>query len=663
MNKDSIIDFLGFITVKVFSAFLRCMPLAVALWIGRRGGDLACLVNVKRRSIAYANLKAAFPEKDAGEISGISRQHFRNLGMSIIELLKVPVMGKGYLGKYVSIENIDRIRAARDKGKGVIILAAHFGNWEISSLATSARGYGMYVFAREQKYARLNNLLNRYREMTGCKVVAKGFSVRDIIKTLHDNGIVAMLADQDAGANGVFVEFLGRPASTAQGAVSFALRTGAIILPSFTLRVGPKGHVLEIGEPLGLINTQDKKKDLKANLEKITSILEAFIKRFPDQWLWSHKRWKSTPVRAVLVLSDGKAGHLNQARAVAEMVEEALGSRLKARGIVERPVVKIDVVEVKFKNRFARMLLDASSIFASRRCQGCMRCLRFLLKKESFDSIKNHYADIVVSCGAATVAANIFLKYENNAKGICVMNPGLGRGKSFDVVILPRHDAPGRVNSNILITEAAPNRITPVRRSPALPAGRRGEGGNDERRTTNHGIGLLIGGDAKNFRLTKETVVKVVDGILKIAEETGLDIFASTSRRTSLEIDEFLKERLGNNKRCKLLVIANEKNREAVVPEIFSSSEVVVVSPESISMISEAASGGKYVIVFSDKRQATRDKEKYGRVVENLEKQGYINTAEPDKVYDLIKDILQQRPAVKRLDDRKKITERLQAVI
>jgi len=106
MNKDSIIDFLGFVIVKAFSLFLCCMPLSVALWIGRRGGDLAYLANVKRRSIAYANLKAAFPEKEAEEIRGILTRHFRNLGMSIIELLKVPAMGRGYLDKYVPIENI-----------------------------------------------------------------------------------------------------------------------------------------------------------------------------------------------------------------------------------------------------------------------------------------------------------------------------------------------------------------------------------------------------------------------------------------------------------------------------------------------------------------------------------------------------------------------------
>ncbi len=657
MNKDSIVDFLGFIAVKAFSMLLCCIPLRVALWMGRRGGDFAYMVNSKRRSIAYANLKAVFPEKRALEIKKILKRHFENLGMSIFELLKFPVMDKRYLHRHITFENLGRIKQALDKGNGVILLSAHFGNWEIASLALSAEGYRMYAFVREQKYTRLNNLLNKYREMTGCKVVTKGFSIRDIIKTLHDNGIVAMLADQDAGPNGVFVDFLNRPASMAQGAVSFGLKTGAVILPVFTRRVARDRHVAEIGEPLELINTKNKEKDLKANLEKIAVIMRSFIKRFPEEWLWSHKRWKTTPQRAVLVLSDGKTGHLNQAMAVAETVEEALGARLKARGIEEKPVVKIDVVELKFKNRFTRMLLEISGLFASRRCQGCMRCLKFLLKKESFDKIKNHYADMVISCGAKTVAANIFLKYENNARTVAIMKPGLGRRKKFNLVILPRHDAPARLDSNMLITEAAPNRIT---NHPSTSLG------TGEPRTTSCGLGLLIGGDAKNFKLTKETVRKVVDGILKTAEEMDLDIFVSTSRRTSGEIDKFLKDRLRGNKRCKSLIIANEENIEGAVPKIFDMSEVVVVSPESISMISEAASSGRYVVIFRGHHQGARApgrQGKYGRVVENLERQGYINTVEPDEIYNVIKRLLTEKPIIKKLEDRKKIAKRLEGII
>ena len=641
------IDFLGFIIVKLVGVLFLVIPLRPALWIGRRMGGLAYFLNSKRRSIAYANLKSAFPEKNAHEIKKILKAHYKNLGMSVIELLKLPVMGKRYLERHVGIEGLGRIKEARDKGKGVILLGGHFGNWEISSLGISASGQRMYIFAREQKHARLNNLLNRYREMAGSKVIAKGFSVREIIKALRDNSVVAMLIDQDAGANGTFVNFLNRPASMAQGPVTLGLRTGAAVIPTFMRRKDYDRHVVECGEPLQLVNTGDKEKDLKVNLESISDILESYIRRFPEQWLWSHKRWKNSPGRTVLVLSDGKAGHLNQGMAVAEMVEEALGSRLKARGIKERPIVKIRVVEIRFKNAFARMLLDASSLFAGNRCQGCLRCLRFLLKKESFDKIKNQYADIVISCGASTVGAGIFLKYENNAKGAVIMKPGLGRSRKTDLVILPRHDAPKKIRSNMIITETAPNRV--VSRIT-----------NHESLTTNRGIGLLIGGDAKNFKLEREEVEKVINGALKIAEEMDQDIFVTTSRRTSSEVDSLLKNRLANHRCCKLLVIAKETNPEGTVRKILDSSEVVIVSPESISMISEAASSGKYVVVF---KRSSMPRGKYEKSIANLQSHGYIKSAAPDEIYNTLRYLLTERPRIKKIEDREKIVKRLEAII
>jgi len=642
MNKDSIIDFLGFIIVKVLGAVFCCLPLGLSLWIGRRIGNLAHFFNSKRRSIAYANVKAAFPEKSCKEIKRIVRAHYRNLGMSIVELFKVPVMGKGYLDRYVTVKNIKRIQDALDRQKGVLFVTAHFGNWEIGSLAINLHGYRMSVFVREQKYTRLNDLLNRSREKMGSTVVAKGFSIRDVIKTLKNNGIVAMLADQDAGANGVFVNFFNRPASVAPGAVNLSLRTGSVILPSLIRRIGFDRHELVIGEALNI------GEDVKANLEKIAAVLEHNIRNFPEQWLWSHKRWKSSPHRTVLVLSDGKAGHLNQALGVAELVKEALGSRLKARGIKEEPIVKIKTMDLRFKNRFTRALLDLASLFAGRRCQGCLKCLKFCLDRGSFEKIRNTYADMIISCGASTVAVNIFMKYENNAKGVVIMKPGLGRSRRFDLIILPRHDVSGKVGRNMLVTDAAPNRIVL----------------RDKRQETrDNGIGLLIGGDAKNFRLTLETVKKVVENILKISEEMDRDIFITTSRRTSPEIESYLKDKLSNNTRCKVLIIANEKNPEDMMQKIFDSSEVVIVSPESISMISEAASSGRHVVVFKDKRQETRDKGKYGIAIDNLEEQGYINTAAPEDVYNKVRQILTKRPAVKMLDNRKGIVERLKEIV
>jgi len=664
MKMDSIIDFSGFIIVKSFSVSLRFVPLGLALWMGRRIGDAVYFFNIKRRMIAYANLKAAFPEKSSGELKRINKAHFENLGMNVIELLKLPFMAKDYLGRHVKLENADTIKSGLEKGKGVIVLTAHFGNWEIASLVASLNGYIMSVFAREQKYERLNNLLNEFRQSTGCKVITKGFSVKDIVKTLHNNGIVAMLSDQDAGANGVFVNFFNRPASTAQGIIAFSIKTGAVILPSFITRVGIDKHIAKAGEPLELINTGDREKDVKVNLQRITGILEDQVIRFPEQWLWAHKRWKTTPQRNVLVLIDGKAGHLNQAMGVAEMIEEALGSRLQARGVEEKPIVKIHAAEIKFKNIFTKVFLSLAGIFASARCQGCLRCVKFCLTKESFENIKNKYADIIISCGSSTVAANIFLKYENNARNAVIMKPGLGHGKKIDLIILPSHDAGGNIKHNVLITEGAPNRIT--QKSMEEAANRLPAPGSRLK-----GIGVLIGGDAKGFKLKKEDVEKVISGVIKICEEKDLDVFISTSRRTSQEIDRLLKEKFSDNKRCKLLIIANEKNIEGAVAGIFGLSDIIVTSPESMSMVSEAASSGKHVIVFSNDNVGAKlgcwprfaTPTKYDRMVSNLEKQGYLQTERPGEIYSKIKEILETRPGIKKLEDRKKIAQRLTGLI
>ena len=650
MNKDSIIDFLGFVAIKVLVALFFYVPLGFVLWIGRRIGDIVYTVNIKRRSIAYANLKAAFPEKKSRELKKINRAHFQNLVMSVVELFKLPVIAKRYLDKHAEVRNFERIDEALYRGRGIIILAGHFGNWEMASLVISSRGQVLTIFAREQKHKRLNDLLNSYRQKTGCRVITKGFSIREIIKTLRNNGIVVMLIDQDAGPNGVFVDFFGRPASTAPGAMVFAMKTDAAMLPFFVRRTASNKHEIIINEPFPLISGENRDKDIKENLQKISAVLESYIRRFPDQWLWSHKRWKSTPERRVLVLTDGKTGHLNQALAVAEMVEEALGSRLRARGIEERPVVKIDTAEINFKNAFMRILLDLAGFFAGRRCQGCLRCVKLCVRKETFGKLKG-YADIVISCGASTVAANIFLKYENNSKNILIMKPGLGRIRKFDLLLLPRHDAPKRPGSNILITETAPNRISPC------PVPERSEWFGVQ--PSAKGIGLLIGGDAKNFKLTIKSVEKVVNGILKTAEELRRDVFVTTSRRTSPEIDSFLKDRLGNHKRCKLLIIANEKNIENAVSNILNMSEIVVVSPESVSMISEAVSSSRHTVIFKSENLAA----KYEKVIENLESQGYIKTTEPNRVYDVVKEILKEKPAVKKLEDKEKIIKRLQGII
>ncbi len=645
MNKDSIIDLLGFLTLKFLGFVFLYIPLKIALFAGKIIGDTAYHLNPKRRAIAYANVKAAFRDKQPDEMRKIVRRHFRNLGINVIEIFRMPKMNKRYMDTKMTVKGIENLERVLNEKRGVIFLTAHFGNWELAPLLVSHKGYNLNVFAREQKHPRLNGILNRYRWMTGSRVVSKG-SVREIIKILRSGDLVAMLSDQDAGANGVFVDFFGRPASTAPGVVSFGINTGAAILPAFIIREGAGRHRIEILKEIKPGSEGSKEEKIKKVLSDANRITESFITKHPEQWLWSHKRWKSTPVRKVVILTDGKKGHFNQSMAVAETVEKALISRLSSRDISEKARADVETAEVKFRNRFTRFLLCLTSLFAGSRCQGCLKCLKFCLKKESYEKIKNLYADIVISCGASTVSTNVFFKYENNARNAVIMKPGWGRSGKFDLVILPEHDRPSRVKPNMLITEMVP---TPARYAENKTVGE-------------DGIGLLIGGDTRNFRMDKTDIAEITDQVLRAAEKRNLKIYATTSRRTPGEVSSVLKEKLAGNRMCGMLVIVSDNDKKGAMNDIFASCGLIIVSPDSTSMISEAVDSGRHVIVFNRGHHPER-KSKYMKFISYLRGRGYIHTAGSGEVAAKIDTVLAEKPGIKRPEDRQKITRRVKSIL
>ncbi len=234
-------DYLAYIAVKFLNKLFSLMPIRLALWIGMRLGTLAFLFNRKRRVIAYANLKAAFAgEKSPKELKGLTKKVYQNLLQTFVEVLNLTKVNKKYVDKYVKVINMERVERASKSGRGTILLTAHFGGWELSNLVSAIVGYPILVLAREQKLGRINELLNQLRESKGCKVIRKGISMKNIIMALRDKQIVGVLSDQDAGKNGTFVTFFGRPTSSHSGPMEMAKRTGSIILPNFIVRV--KGH-------------------------------------------------------------------------------------------------------------------------------------------------------------------------------------------------------------------------------------------------------------------------------------------------------------------------------------------------------------------------------------------------------------------------------------
>jgi len=647
-----LIDYLGFIAVKIASLFFRSIPVSLGLWLARGAGRFIYYVNRKRRAIAYRNLKAAFGhEKSQEDIKRIIKKMYQNLMQTLVEVLTFPRIKKAYVDKFLTIEGMENLEEARSRGKGIIFLTGHFGNWEFSGIASAVLGYRMLVLAREQKHSLLNDLLNQYRELTGGKVIKKGFAIRDILSALHNNDIIAMLVDQDAGKGGVFVDFFGRKTSTVHGPMRFALKTGATILPAFIIRQKGPYHKAVIGKPLRIEKTQNIEADIKNGLQGFAAILEAYVKKYPEQWLWVHKRWKSTPTKKILVLDDGRAGHLNQSIAVAETIQRYR----KGVGYATQDT-SYSIVGVKFKNKLLRYLFNIGAAFAGKRCLICAGCLKLCLTKSSYEKLMSEYADIIISCGASLEGVNLLMSKELGAKNILLMKPSVVSACRFSLVIAPKHDKLKKA-ANVVITEGAPTRITEekLKKDSSTLAGQI----NLEKEIR---IGAFIGGDNPEFRLTPKIINELIDSLIEIACQIDADILLTTSRRTSKEIESVLKRRLSQHMRCKLLVIANERNVKEAVSGILGLCQIVVVSYESISMVSEALNSSNYTFVFELERKK-KGILKHELFLNNLAKEGFIELVKTNELFNRITEVWDSKPSIKKLNDESEIYKAIERIL
>lgn len=648
------LDYVLYLTANLASAFFRALPVDTALAFGRRFGGIAYFVNYKRAKIAYSNMRAAFgSEKEPAEIRRIVKCLYRNFGQMLAEVLRLPGVDEAYLEKYIKVEGWHNFEDAFKTGRGVIFLTGHFGNWELSSIASALRGFPLFVLAREQKMTRLNNLLNAARETKGCKVIKKGMAAREIYEHLAGNGIVGILSDQDAGKKGVFITFFGRPTSSPRGAFALAGKTGALIAPAFAVRSKGPYHTIFIEPPIAVSNEGDMEANELEAMQKFGSLLESFIRKYPEQWLWLHKRWKSTPLKKVVILTDGRMGHLNQSLAVFEKIKESR----REFGYTDRDTEK-RVIEVAYKNDFGRMLAVLIGPLISNCCLLRMKLLKFALDDKCYDELKSAYADIVVSCGSRAAAVNILFSRENCAKTVALMKPSLLSPRNFDINIIPEHDRPAE-KENIVKTLGMPNLISAKKMADDLKQLERMSGLGNKRN-----IGLFIGGDNKNYSIDKALIEEVLEKVLGAARELDANILAATSRRTSEEVNNLLKAKLGKDRFVKLVIIAAERNPEWAVGGILGASSVVVVSGESTSMISEAASSGKHVIAFKPRRKPSAPAaNKHEVFLEKLSSGGFIRLSGIEELKDNIAGLMESDEEPKRLNDNEKVYEAVKRIV
>jgi KDO2-lipid IV(A) lauroyltransferase len=263
-----------------------------AMRLGAGLGRLAYRVARRQRRYADRNLRLAYgdalsaPDRDA-----LVRAVFEHFGRTIVDFLRGPSLTPGALDRLVACDGWERVEAARAAGRGLILLTAHLGNWELLGRWLAARGLKLTVVAREPADPVLGGYLRAMREGAGFAVLDKGTSARELLGVLRRGEVVSLLPDQNSGD--VFVPFFGVPAGTVAGPASLALHTGAALLPTYCVRQPDHTYRVEVLPPIPVEATGDRAADVARVTAEANRVLEAVVRRYPDQWLWLHNRWKS----------------------------------------------------------------------------------------------------------------------------------------------------------------------------------------------------------------------------------------------------------------------------------------------------------------------------------------------------------------------------------
>jgi Kdo2-lipid IVA lauroyltransferase/acyltransferase len=284
-----------YILLLILDKIVLLLPIGVSLAIGRFLGFIAYLFLPKYTRITKENLKAAFKdEKSQQQINRIALDVFKNLGMNAAEVLSMPKISK-QIDKKVCAVGFEKIDRALSKGKGAIILSAHFGNWELLPAYFVAKGYPSNVVARHVYFEKYDEWVALLRKSTGVNIIFRDESPRKIVEVLKSNELLGIMPDQDIDSiEGIFVNFFGRPAYTPIAPVALSMKMDCPILPCFIIRENAK-HKIVIEDPVKLQITDNKDEDLVKNTQTWSNIIESYIRRYPEHWVWVHRRWKTRP--------------------------------------------------------------------------------------------------------------------------------------------------------------------------------------------------------------------------------------------------------------------------------------------------------------------------------------------------------------------------------
>jgi lauroyl/myristoyl acyltransferase len=274
------------------------LPLRLAYVVAVFFSDLHYVFASIDRYTVRENLKAIFPYKTRRELNRIRRRTFRNFAKYLVDFFRFSKLDKAYIAKNIKVENLHYFDEALGYGKGVIVLTAHLGNWELGGVVIGLSGYPFWVVALPHKNKKVDEFFNSQRESKGMHVIPFGKAARQCLNLLKENKMVALVGDRDFSEKGIVVDFFGKKSYFPLGPAAFAMKAGSAIVPGFMFRNPDDTFTLRIEKPIRFAaleseKPQDREKRIMEIIDSYKSIIEGYIKKYPDQWYMFRRFWVS----------------------------------------------------------------------------------------------------------------------------------------------------------------------------------------------------------------------------------------------------------------------------------------------------------------------------------------------------------------------------------
>lgn len=296
MSKSHLQICLEYLTARFMLGAFGLLPVRFGLRAGELAGRAFYFFSGKLRRVGQRNLGIAFPDLAPSRREELLRGCFANLGR-LLGIFSNFTKRPGKLKALVECEGLEHLQAAKTKGRGVILFTGHVGAWELSSFALSLFGHPLSFLVRRIDNPKIEALVDRARRQLGNRTIDKRSAAREMLRILEAAGTIGILVDLNTlDREGIFVDFFGVPASTTFMLAKLALRTGAEVLPVFApWDERRKRFILKIDEPLRFESTGNETEDVLRLTQMFTGVVEEYVRAYPDQWLWIHRRWKTRP--------------------------------------------------------------------------------------------------------------------------------------------------------------------------------------------------------------------------------------------------------------------------------------------------------------------------------------------------------------------------------